>query len=198
MSLKFGVLGLLVERRSYGYELVQRLSERLGPAWQLNPSAVYAALDQLEDGALIRESDNTTGRRDGETRRRAGRVIYEVTDEGELAFVRWMTNPSQRQEPIRSDIQLKMALATVEHVPALLDAMERERWRLRSLRNEVACVQSEEASDWLTRRGELIQAAALARLDADLDWIAQAEAALAGDEIPLFDSITPPFGVIPD
>jgi DNA-binding PadR family transcriptional regulator len=51
--LRFGVLGLLIERRGYGYELVQRLAARLGVAWQLNPSAVYTALDQLEAGGLI-------------------------------------------------------------------------------------------------------------------------------------------------
>lgn len=53
MAIKHAVLGLLLERRGYGYELMQRLEGRLGPAWKLNPSTVYAALDQLEDEGMI-------------------------------------------------------------------------------------------------------------------------------------------------
>ena len=53
MSLKHAVLGLVLERRGYGYDLVQRLTDRLGPAWQLTPSAVYFALDQLSDAGAV-------------------------------------------------------------------------------------------------------------------------------------------------
>lgn len=41
MSLKHAVLALVVERRGYGYDLAHRLEERVGPAWRLNPSAIY-------------------------------------------------------------------------------------------------------------------------------------------------------------
>jgi DNA-binding PadR family transcriptional regulator len=196
VSLKFGVLGLLVERRSYGYELVQRLAERLGPAWQLKPSAVYGALDQLEDTELIRESprgDGTGPRRDGETRRRAGRVVYEVTEKGEAAFGRWMQGASPRQEPIRSELQLKLATATEDHVGSLVEAIEREHWRLRTLHAELARNEGKAPSAWETRRTELLRDAALTRVDAELAWLANAHAALElGDAGPLSRSYSEP------
>lgn len=187
MSLKFGVLGLLLERRSYGYELVQRLTDRLGPAWQLNPSAVYAALDQLEDTELIRESrrsDGSASRRDGETRRRAGRVVYEATETGETAFGRWMSSASLRGEPIRSELRLKLATGAPDHVPSLLEAIEREHWRLRTLRVKIASSASGPVNDWPTQRHELLRTAALVRIDADLAWLASARAALEAGEKP--------------
>ena len=82
MSVKYAVLGLLAQRRGYGYDLVQRFEEQVGPAWQLNAGAIYVALDKLEQEGLVRPI--VAG--DGEapvTRRRtvrgAPRVIYEAT-----------------------------------------------------------------------------------------------------------------------
>ena len=47
MSVKYAVLGLLVQRRGYGYDLVQRFEEQVGPAWQLNAGAIYVAPDHV-------------------------------------------------------------------------------------------------------------------------------------------------------
>ena len=85
MSLKHAVLALIVERRGYGYELVQRFEERVGPGWQLNPSAVYPALDQLERGGLV-----TSVARHGGTRR-SPRIVYAATTAGEAALEAWLT-----------------------------------------------------------------------------------------------------------
>ena len=54
MSMKYAVLGLLVQRRGYGYDLVQRFEEQVGSAWQLNAGAIYVALDKLEQEGLVR------------------------------------------------------------------------------------------------------------------------------------------------
>src|SRR6185436_15301521 len=54
MSVKYAVLGLLAQRRGYGYDLVQRFEEQVGPAWQLNAGAIYVAHDKLEQEGLVR------------------------------------------------------------------------------------------------------------------------------------------------
>ena len=63
MSVKYAVLGLLAQRRGYGYDLVQRFEEQVGPAWQLNAGAIYVALDKLEQEGLVRPLDSERRRR---------------------------------------------------------------------------------------------------------------------------------------
>jgi DNA-binding PadR family transcriptional regulator len=143
--LRYGVLGLLIERRGYGYELVQRLAARLGAAWRLTPSAVYTALDQLEEAALIEAvpaadagaveiAGSAAARR---AARRTGRVVYRATERGAAEFEAWLARPSARVEPVRSELALKVALAAPDTVPALLASIvHEERMILQSLQEE--------------------------------------------------------------
>jgi DNA-binding PadR family transcriptional regulator len=198
MLLKYGVLGLLIERRGYGYELVQRLDDRLGEAWQLNPSAVYTALDQLEQDTLIRRtrrpprevsaSDSSVdvrrrarGSRPGS--RRSERVVYEATSRGEEEFQQWLARPSVRVDPIRSEIQLKVALAGPDDVPPLLSSIAQEEWIVRRAHQECLAAAgsrlaatgadpSQLACDtWPSAARALVNAAAARRLEGQLEWI---------------------------
>jgi DNA-binding PadR family transcriptional regulator len=141
--LRYGVLGLLIERRGYGYELVQRLIARLGSAWQLTPSAVYTALDQLEDAFLIEavpSEAECAPAGDARARRLArcsGRVVYRVTEAGLAEFNAWLARPSARVAPIRSELALKIALASPDTVPPLLAAIaHEERMIVQSLQEQ--------------------------------------------------------------
>jgi DNA-binding PadR family transcriptional regulator len=58
MSAKYAVLGLVIERPGYGYQLAQRLEERFGSS-EFAPSGVYSALDQLSRDAYIRSRSPT-------------------------------------------------------------------------------------------------------------------------------------------
>jgi DNA-binding PadR family transcriptional regulator len=191
--LRYGVLGLLIERRGYGYELVKRLSHRLGAAWQLNPSAVYGALDQLEDAKLIApvSKANVEPPPDRQSRR-AERVIYEATEDGVAEFQDWLARPSVRVNPIRSEIQLKVALAGPDNVPPLLASIAQEEWTIvRRLHEECqaasqargeqqasaratnAAARGNESTstEWPTAAAALVNAAAATRLQAELAWI---------------------------
>ena len=136
IMLRYGVLGLLIERRGYGYQLVQRLAERLGPAWQLNHSAVYGALDQLESAKLIQVAPGAPVEADAaqasseRSSRRAARVVYQATDRGIAEFQAWLARPSLRATPIRSEIQLKVALAGPDNIPGLLASIAQEEWTI--------------------------------------------------------------------
>src|SRR5215218_702464 len=113
MSLKHAVLALIAERRGYGYELVQRLEERVGPAWRLNPSAVYPALDQLERAGLV-----TSSARRGGTRR-SPRIVYAPTPAGMTALETWLRATAAPPEPVRADLHLRLAFGRAEHHGAL-------------------------------------------------------------------------------
>jgi DNA-binding PadR family transcriptional regulator len=169
MAVKYAVLGLLLERRGYGYDLMQRLEERLGPAWQLNPSTVYAALDKLEVEELI-EGQQAGG--DDRTQRRVRRVVYEITERGREAFGQWIGRPSERQEPVRSELQLRLAAAREEDVPALLNAINHAELLTRMQYEE--CRETAGDQDPSAPGGPaigLVHVAAILRLEGELRWL---------------------------
>ena len=199
--LRYGVLGLLIERRGYGYELVQRLAARLGSSWQLNRGSVYTALDQLLAAGLIEVvSDGSealedhdrvnapgmsqAGLRDGRaerrsvgkpgTARRSARVIYGATERGVGEFNAWLARPLRRVEPIRSELALKIALAAPENVPPLLASIAHaERLIARSLQVERRDTASGRDSDgWPLAASSFVSAAAAGHLQCELDWLA--------------------------
>jgi DNA-binding PadR family transcriptional regulator len=170
MSVKHAVLGLLIERRGYGYDLAQRLGDRLGPAWQLNASAVYGALDQLEThGLVVGERAEPRLTADDRVDRRPGRVVYQPTEAGERMFKAWLHRPAKR-EPIRSEMALKVALARPEDAPALLEAIEHEEAAARRLLAETAALETT-PGPWPAGAGALARASALERLRGELTWI---------------------------
>jgi DNA-binding PadR family transcriptional regulator len=189
MSTRYAVLGLLLERRGYGYQLVQRLNERLGPAWQLTPSSVYAAVDQLQTDGLVEPIDRSESTAIPLHATR-GRVVYEPTEAGHDAFAAWVGKPSMRQEPIRSELQLKVAVARPEDVPALLEAIEHERAMAETLAAECAEAASQfgAGNDGASKAAALVRAAAHARLSAEIAWLRHArqtlEAVAADAEAP--------------
>jgi DNA-binding PadR family transcriptional regulator len=183
MSVKHAVLGLLLERRSYGYELGQRLIDRVGPAWPLSPSAVYAALDQLEAaGAVQGQLREGTGQDAKRPSRRGGRVVYTPSSKGAAVFRRWIESPSARREPLRSALQLKVAFARPDDADVLLRTLEHEEQELRRIHAECASarrnLEGAGEEEWSAMAAGLLQAAALRRVEAELTWIEDARNAL--------------------
>jgi DNA-binding PadR family transcriptional regulator len=124
------LLALVLERPGYGYELAQRLNQRLGPVWRLDPKSVYGLLDRLDDDGLVRRE---VRERSGDSRRqRRERVIYYASD-GAQEWVRsWLARPVRR-ESTRSELLAKMAVARPGDEPlilAALDEYERDILRL--------------------------------------------------------------------
>lgn len=172
MSLKHAVLALIRERRGYGYDLVQRFDERIGPGWQLNPSAVYPALDQLEQSGLV-----TSSTRHGGTRR-SPRIVYAPTAAGAAALESWLRATNVRPEPIRADLHLRVAFARSEHRVALAAQLAAHE---RSCAQLLACYPRPHALG-IPAGSTLVDDAVVTRLRAELAWLAQARAQItAGD-----------------
>ncbi len=121
VSTKHVVLGLLVERPGYGYDLGQRLDARLG-FLGLSENVVYRILDRLEDEGWIEE----IGKRSfGRTRRGAARVMYGPTQSGVERFREWIAEPNDRAV-LRDELRTKLVLADPGDLPRLRAAAEEQ------------------------------------------------------------------------
>ena len=86
--VSWALLGLVIQRPSYGYELVQRFERTYGDALELSsPSQVYTALDTLARKSLIEEI-RAGGAPDGVVRQ--PKPHYRATAEGERDFQDWL------------------------------------------------------------------------------------------------------------
>jgi DNA-binding PadR family transcriptional regulator len=119
LSTRHVVLGLLVERPGYGYDLQQRIDARLG-FLGLSESAVYKILERLEREGWIEEAGQ---RRIGITRRGAPRVMYRATPLGRDHLKAWMTTPCERAV-LRDELQAKLTVADPHDLPDLLAIAE--------------------------------------------------------------------------
>jgi DNA-binding PadR family transcriptional regulator len=116
MSVKHAVLGLVIEKPGYGYELIQRLGERI-EGWRPSYSSVYPALHLLRRQDLIRAREASAG---GEGSAHRSVVWYEATDAGRSQFRAWMVAPTV-PAPLRDELQVKIAFADVEDLPRLVE-----------------------------------------------------------------------------
>jgi DNA-binding PadR family transcriptional regulator len=178
MSVKYAVLGLLAQRRGYGYDLVQRFEEQVGPAWQLNAGAIYVALDKLEQEGLVRpiasgaDDAPTTRRR---TTRGAPRVIYEATAQGLERFEDWMATGSS-MSPLREELHLKLALSQPRNLPRLIElTYEQEQACLERLEQHLGGGPFDEllasSPPWSAVASVMVRDAEIAHLQATVEWL---------------------------
>jgi DNA-binding PadR family transcriptional regulator len=116
MSAKNAVLGLVIERPGYGYDLARRLEERFGSSG-FAPTGVYSALDQLRSEELVR---NAGSRTDATNERAAPRTIYEATPKGIDHFEAWMLGCSS-PAPVRDELYMKIALSRPHNLSRLIE-----------------------------------------------------------------------------
>jgi DNA-binding PadR family transcriptional regulator len=176
--MKHAVLGLIVERRGYGYDLIRRFNDRFGAAWNLNQSTVYAAIDDLYDRGFVtaRGHSGTVGGGSAERPRRSTKVIYEATPAGADHFLTWLTAPIGKVEPVRSEVFLKVALATQEHALSLLQVIDAHIDACAgALADQLAGYELDASGtrevSWAVAAGYFINDAGIGRLQADLAWL---------------------------
>ena len=117
MSVKHAVLGLVIERPGYGYELIQRLEQRI-EGWRPSETAVYPALRSLRAEGMIRAREATAD--GGVVSAHRGVVWYEATDVGRDEFRAWVRAPTDLA-PQRDPFWLKVAFASPEDLPWLVE-----------------------------------------------------------------------------
>ncbi len=173
MSAKYAVLGLVIERPGYGYQLAQRLEERFG-ASGFAPSGVYSALDQLSRDEFVRAAGEMGP---GPARRAAPRMIYEATDEGIEHFEAWMLGSSPAP-PLRDELHLKIALCRPRDLPRLIDMVYGQELacigRLRDLKQLSEREAAGETHEWSRLMRVLCRDAEVASWKARIEWLQSA------------------------
>jgi DNA-binding PadR family transcriptional regulator len=120
--LQGALLALLLgeqEQALHGYMLTTLVERRLGPAWGVTRQSVYGALNRLEEGGLVSSTWKTASvRRAGH-----GQRVYAATERAEAALSEWMHSPVSKQ-PVRVELQAKIAMSRPCDAPQLLNALE--------------------------------------------------------------------------
>jgi len=177
LSTKHVVLGLLLERPGYGYDLQQRMDDRFS-FLQLSETAIYRLLDSLQRDGYIEESGRKVI---GGTRRGSPRVTYAPTDAGTAEFQQWMAQPCTTTA-VRDALHAKLILSDADDLPQLVEqVMHQERETLA----ELATFQQPPASDaasgevpWGTVAAMLVNDAHARRLQATISWLQQVRTVL--------------------
>ncbi len=185
MSAKNAVLGLVIERPGYGYDLARRLSERFGSSG-FAPTGVYSALDQLSSEALV----CSTGSRAAVDRERAApRMVYGATPKGIDYFEVWMTGGSS-VAPVRDELYMKIALSRPHDLPRLMElaATQEEEClvRLEDLKRPLSSGSRAGSRAWSDVAVLLVRDAEIRQLQARLEWLQKARAVmlrLNGDQV---------------
>jgi DNA-binding PadR family transcriptional regulator len=127
------VLGLVIERPSYGYELARRFEHTYGSLLPLSGvSHIYAALETLVGRELIVELDSASFTR--RSARRQPRPHYRATDLGVESYRAWLV--AQRQESTRRSQLFARQLVVFRREPQIaLDILARYE---RACRTDIA------------------------------------------------------------
>jgi DNA-binding PadR family transcriptional regulator len=170
MSAKNAVLGLVIERPGYGYDLARRLQERFGSSG-FAPTGVYSALDQLSADALVRSAGSRSG---AINERAAPRTIYEATSKGVDHFEEWMLGCSSLA-PVRDELYMKIALSKPHNLARLIElARSQEEDCLSRLQHLKQPTSRGDLKAWSEVAVLLVRDAEIKQLQARVEWLQRA------------------------
>lgn len=110
------VLGLVIERPSYGYELSKRAERQFGDFFTIARSHVYAALDSLVRRAMIERMEIETGSH------RQPKPHYRATAAGVRAYRGWLGR-SMREDPRRVELMERLLSVHRADATVMLDVI---------------------------------------------------------------------------
>lgn len=173
------VLALVIEKPSYGYEIGERYDRRFGFFLPLRRTAIYSALDRLEQVGLIEVRPLAAGSMAG---LRRVRVTYGPTDDAARAHERWLSSPVN-YDRWRHDLLARIGTAHLHGSAIMCELLasyvrhaEMQEHRIQTLIEERAAVPCESlqalSATLLLREQQSVVAA-------QLDWVRGARDALS-------------------
>jgi DNA-binding PadR family transcriptional regulator len=118
----WGVLGLLIERTGYGYDLVQRFERTYRDTIELSsPSQIYKALTALEDRGLI---EKVPQQQSALEELRQPKPHYRATAEGLSSYQDWLLVQVTQERQRSSLFAIQLAMLEPRAALALLDRCE--------------------------------------------------------------------------
>jgi DNA-binding PadR family transcriptional regulator len=107
MSAKHVLLGFLLQRSSYPYELGDRLVQRLGPGWKVNSGQLSQELKRMEQDGLIEPLGGAGAGTHGPN----DRHVFKATASGAEEFERWFAEETKVTSLSRRPLTAKLTLA---------------------------------------------------------------------------------------
>lgn len=180
-AVNWAVLGLVIERPSYGYELFQRLERRYGGVLEPPISQIYAALNALERAELIEPlpAEEVVAPGDAQAaRRRQPKVHYRATAGGARAFRAWVAE-GMREDPQHGELLRRIAGAAaapgVDRVGAMRELVDTYERACVEEASRLPLPPARSAATPAAAGGELVERLVLAArrglLDAHFAWI---------------------------
>ena len=119
MSVKFGLLALLDEAPSHGYNLKTAFERRTGGSWALNIGQVYTTIQRLERDGLVQSIE--TAATDDDRRE------YRITPLGRAQLATWFEHPVVAEAPARDELTIKVLLAVAAGDVDVTTLIQRQR-----------------------------------------------------------------------
>jgi len=116
VSVRYGLLALLAEAPTHGYQLKTAFERRTGGSWVLNIGQVYTTLQRLERDGLVAAIGDDDERR-----------AYRITDAGREALEGWFASPVVPEGPARDELTIKVLLAVAAGDVDVTDVLQRQR-----------------------------------------------------------------------
>ena len=170
LSNKHVVLGLLLERAGYPYDIEQRFNSRFR-FLSLSEKVVYKLIRQLEDEGWIERAGI---KQVGQT---PPRQLYRATASGRDEFSRWIAEPCEIGVA-REEVHVKVVLSQPPDWPRVIELTDTlERTCLAAIREmqETSALTVDQLTDpaipWDTVAAVLVDDAEVTRLQGMVDWL---------------------------
>jgi len=169
-----GILALLAERSSHGYQLKADFEARTGGVWKVNVGQVYTTLERLRADGLVEpgtDADEGTSATKANDRR-----PWHITRDGKEALEAWFDDASIEPVPGREEFLVKVLLAVSRSPREALAVIDRQRTELYGLVQAERATRRRSAPDLPT---DLMAELVAARHEADLRWLDRCEEAIS-------------------
>jgi len=183
MAVREGLLALLGERSTHGYQLKTGFEVATGGVWRLNVGQVYTTLDRLvRDGLVsVEEADDQRS--------------YRITPDGVAELGTWWSAVPGDEPPQRDELMLKVLLAISHGRAQGLEVVDRQRkavlMLLQARRKKPGGVGGRRASAKAPSLAqELVEEALVARAEADLRWLDRCEQRLLAEDGDEADAVS--------
>lgn len=128
------LLGLLCDQPQSGYNMKKTIEQSIGHFYKISNGQIYPTLKRLQAlGHATMRVEHNDGKPDSK--------LYAITDSGREAFLQWLREPADYQNPTGNELLLKLffgAHAPLEVSLRLLDAYRREKARYLSQYEQIA------------------------------------------------------------
>ena len=172
MAMRYGLLTLLADEPSHGYELKTALERATGGSWAINIGQVYSTLQRLERDGLIAAdaaADPAGAPRD--------RTEYLITPIGRVVLEDWFATPVAADPAPRDELTAKVLLAVAARDIDVRDLIQRQRGAVLSLLQ--AYTRRKAAADPGDLPMLLMLDALIFRAEADVRWLDACDARIA-------------------